>query len=301
MAKILIVDDSAVEQRLAGGLLNALPGSELQYADNGRDALEQIAICPPDVVITDLMMPEMDGLGLVRAVRESYPQVPVILMTAYGNEAIAVEALRHGAVSYISKSRRADTMVQTVRQVIERSEAVRGRQRLDTYLNRIECCYVLENDPSLLKPLLDMVENTLASLGLAEGTELVRIGVALEEALLNALYHGNLSVKQTSYDQARRTGQVSRLARYHSKEAPYCNRRITFKMNVSKDGAQFVIRDEGSGCRAVVLNPAHDAAEVFETGRFRGMALMKHLMDDVRYNEDGNEVKLSMSSMRGRV
>jgi CheY-like chemotaxis protein/anti-sigma regulatory factor (Ser/Thr protein kinase) len=297
MAKILIVDDSAVEQRLAGGLLQASPDFELQYADNGREALEQMSLDSPDVVVTDLMMPEMDGLGLVRAARESFPHIPVILMTAYGNESVAAEALRHGAVSYIPKSRRADTMVQTVRQVLERVEAVHDRQRLSSCLDRIECCYVLDNDPKLLKPLLDMVENTLASVGVTDDVGLVRIGVALEEALLNALYHGNLSVKQSSYDEARQTGQADRLAEYHSKELPYCNRSITFKMSVSKEGAQFVIRDEGLGCRAVVLNSAHDSAEMFETGRHRGMALMRHLMDDVRYNDDGNEVKLSMRSL----
>ncbi len=294
MVTVLIVDDSSVEQRLAGGLLSAWPDFRVQYADDGNEAMKCIAASPPDVVVTDLVMPEMDGLELVRAIRRSFPQIPVILMTAYGNEAVAAEALRQGAVSYVPKSQRAATLVQTVRQVLERAEAAHGRQRLSMYLNRIECCYVLDNDPSILKPLLDMVENTLASVGLTDEVGQVRVGVALEEALLNALYHGNLSVNEASYAQARQTGRADTLAASLSKEPPYCHRSITFKMCIGKEGAQFVIRDEGSGCRAVVLNAGHDGGEIFDQGRHRGMALMRHLMDDVRYNDAGNEVKLSM-------
>ncbi len=67
-----------------------------------------------DLVITDLMMPETNGLELVAAVRQLYPQVPVILMTAYGNESIAVEALERGAASYVPKSQQADRLSDTV-------------------------------------------------------------------------------------------------------------------------------------------------------------------------------------------
>ena len=87
MHTILIVDDSAVERRLAGGLLQASTDYELLYAEDGIEALGLIAESRPSVVVTDLVMPGMDGLELVQAIRNSYPQIPVILMTAFGNEA----------------------------------------------------------------------------------------------------------------------------------------------------------------------------------------------------------------------
>ncbi len=294
MFTILIVDDSALERRLAGGLLQGSSDLVLQYAENGREALECVARARPDVVVTDLVMPELDGLGLLRALRKLSPPVPVILMTAYGNEAIAGEALAEGAVSYVSKSLRAATLLPAVRQVLERAEAVKGQRRLEMCLDRIESSYVLENDPSLLKPLIDMVENILASVGLTDETQQVRVGVALEEALLNALYHGNLSFDEVSYAQARQSGEGDQLTAARRKEDPFCHRRITFKMSISRDGAQFVIRDDGSGCPGLLLQLTNDPQDVFEKGRNRGLTLIRYLMDEVRYNEQGNEVKLSV-------
>ena len=296
MVTILIVDDSAVERRLAGGLLQGSPDFALLYAENGKDALACIAQTPPDIVVTDLVMPEMDGLELVRALRSSHPKIPVILMTAYGNEAVAADAMRQGAVSYVPKSRRADTLLQTVRQVLARAQAGHCQERLSKYLDRIESVYVLENDPLLIKPLLDMVENTLASVGLTDEIGRLRIGVAIEEALLNAIYHGNLSVGEASYAEAKQSGTSNRLAEDRREEPPFCDRKITFKMSASKESAQFVIRDEGSGCPGILLQAASEPQDVFESGRHRGIVLMRHLMDDVRYNAAGNEVKLSVRS-----
>ncbi len=294
MVTILIVDDSAVERRLAGGLLQASANFVLQYAENGREALECIAHDPPQIVVTDLVMPELDGLELVRAVRQSYPHVPVILMTAYGNEEIAAQALRDGAVSYVPKSLRAATLLHTVKQVLERADAVHLRHQLSRCLDRIECSYVLDNDPTLFKTVVDTVETTLASVGLTDKTGQVRVGVALEEALLNALYHGNLSVNGASYAEAKLSGDSDQLAALRREDAPYCDRRITFKMNISHEGAHFVIRDEGAGCPGILLKLTNDPPDAFETGRHRGLSLMRYLMDDVQYNEAGNEVKLSV-------
>src|SRR5690606_19706051 len=113
-----VVDDSAVDRRLVGGLLRQSPGLEVQYAGNGAEALEIIRLAPPDLVITDLQMPEMDGLALVQAMRREFPTIPVILITAHGSEELAVKALESGAVSYVPKGQLAQRLLTTVQQVL---------------------------------------------------------------------------------------------------------------------------------------------------------------------------------------
>src|SRR5687767_9244295 len=103
MKKILVVDDSPVDQTLVGRLLQKCEGLEPIYADNGREALAAIEREEPDLVLTDLQMPEMDGLALVKAIRKQHSSVPVILMTAFGSEDIAMEALHRGAANYVPK------------------------------------------------------------------------------------------------------------------------------------------------------------------------------------------------------
>ena len=92
MPTVLVVDDSMTDRRLAGGLLSKLPGWEVRYAEDGGDALEQIELHLPDLVVTDLNMPHLNGLELVKTIGKQYPLLPVILMTAQGSEQIAVEA-----------------------------------------------------------------------------------------------------------------------------------------------------------------------------------------------------------------
>ncbi len=83
-----------VDQRLAGRLLEQQLQLTVVYADNGKQALEVIRRQTPDIVITDMLMPEMDGLELVEAIRLDYPALPVIVMTAVGSEELAADALK---------------------------------------------------------------------------------------------------------------------------------------------------------------------------------------------------------------
>ncbi len=96
VATVLIVDDNPIDRRLAAGVVEKV-GMTTCFAGHGKEALEVMAREPPDVVLTDLLMPEMDGLELVERIKKDYPTIPVVLMTAHGSEEIAVKALRTGA------------------------------------------------------------------------------------------------------------------------------------------------------------------------------------------------------------
>ena len=107
MAHILVVDDSAADRELAGHLLEK-QGWTVFYAEDGTEALVQMKSQLPDLVLTDLVMPKLDGLGLVEQVKVDHSAVPVVLMTAKGSEEIAVRALeRPRAFSMRPKSTRA--------------------------------------------------------------------------------------------------------------------------------------------------------------------------------------------------
>ena len=87
-------------------------------ACNGREGLERIESDRPDFVLTDLQMPEMNGLELVSKIKDRFPNIPVILMTAQGSEEFAAQALRNGAATYVLKRRLAEDLVATIERVI---------------------------------------------------------------------------------------------------------------------------------------------------------------------------------------
>jgi two-component system response regulator AtoC len=134
--QILIVDDEAKMRRVLEILLQKM-GYRVFGAANGREALMVFAEQAIDLVIADLRMPEMDGIGLLAALREQQSDVPVIVVTAHGTVETAVAAMKHGASDYILRPfdidvlelaiKRALTGVEVARQnVFLRSEIDRG-------------------------------------------------------------------------------------------------------------------------------------------------------------------------------
>ncbi|MBT4138518.1 MAG: response regulator [Candidatus Latescibacteria bacterium] len=99
---ILIVDDDPINLEIIRARLKGV-GYTFDTASNGAEALEKIAVHHFDVVLTDLMMPEVDGMDLLAAVKKQRPQTEVIIMTAYATVDNAVQALLNGAVDYLQK------------------------------------------------------------------------------------------------------------------------------------------------------------------------------------------------------
>jgi YesN/AraC family two-component response regulator len=151
----------------------------------------------PDIVLTDMLMPEMDGLQLVQAVRAQYPLVPVILMTAHGSEDIAIQALQRGAASYVPKKILAKHLPETLEQILSASQTTKNQQRVLESTTRIETHLELDNDTTLVAPVVSYLEDSVSRMKLCEPSGLILLGVALHEALTNAIFHGNLDLSST--------------------------------------------------------------------------------------------------------
>ncbi len=287
MAKILIVDDSLTDRRLAGRILQKYKDWTVFYAENGEAALRQIELERPDVVLTDLIMPEMDGLELVNAVRTTHPLVPVVLMTAKGNEEIAVQAIQSGAASYVPKKVLAQTLVETLERILAGSSEQESYRRVLTRLH--QSLFVIENDLDLISSLVSYLVQTVRDMGLFEESECLRITTALDEAISNAYFHGNLEVSSTIREQDRRAYKV--LADERRTQSPYRERRIRVTSQFRDGVATFSIRDDGPGFDVASLPDPTDL-DFLHRPTGRGVFLMRTFMDEVRFNRKGNEVTL---------
>jgi CheY-like chemotaxis protein/anti-sigma regulatory factor (Ser/Thr protein kinase) len=286
------VDDAAVDRRRAGGLAEEVLGWHVLYADNGRAALTAIERHRPAVVLTDLQMPEMDGLELVQAIRRRHPLLPVVLMTAHGSEEIAVEALRKGASSYVSKRRLIRDLAATLQQVLDTARADQHHQRLVQCLRQWESYFVLENDPIFIRALVALVQRNLADMSLGDEGRRVHGSIALEEALTNALYHGNLDVSSDLRQEGDGEAYL-RMAEKRRHQSPYCDRRIHVQVRLSRAESVYVIRDEGSGFDPAKLPDPTDPTNM-EKASGRGLLLIRTFMDRVTFNDAGNEITMVM-------
>jgi two-component system, NtrC family, response regulator AtoC len=118
--KILVADDEQNLRRVLVAMLRR-DGHDVVQAASGVEAIERLA--DVDVVITDLRMPGADGMEVLRTAARSYPQVPVIMITAYGSVGQAVEAIKAGAFDYIEKPFEADSIRIIVEKAIGQASA----------------------------------------------------------------------------------------------------------------------------------------------------------------------------------
>lgn len=287
--KILIVDDSATDRHLAGAIVQKIGEWQALFASNGSEALEILQRHSPDVVLTDMQMPEMDGLQLVQAIRIKHPLVPVILMTAHGSEDLAISALRNGAASYVPKKSLARDLEDTLDSVLAASQSNRREQLVLDCLVHHETHYHLDNDIAVVAPLVGHLEHQLERLRLCEPSGLVLIGVALHEALTNAILHGSLGVGS----ELRETNEKEyyRLIAERRAQSPWRDRRVQVSATLTPHEAVFVVRDEGEGFDPELLPDPTDPANLGRVSG-RGLLLIQTFMDRVEHNERGNQITM---------
>jgi len=263
MPTVLVVDDSAFDRKLVAEVLGQDDAISVEVVDGGMAALKRLKSGGIDLVLTDLQMPDVNGLQLVTTVRIDYPDIPVILMTGGGTEVIAMNALAEGAASYVPKRMLNDWLLTTVH------EALLARQTEQTHQTLLDCFNVvhfeleLHNDHAMISPLVDYIQQMAAGIRLGDASDAFRMGVALRGALENAMY---------------------------------CDRVLEFEMWMDQQEGRFTLRaKEGDGpiFDPAALPNANDP-DAAETTGSRDFLLLRSHMDEASFNDDGSEVTLFM-------
>ena len=293
MPTLLVVDDVATDRMRIAGLAARWMESTVLQASDGKTALQMIEQYQPDIVLTDMHMPEMSGLELVQQIRDQYPHIPVILMTADGSEDIAAMALQQGAASYVPKRNLAQNLERTLQQV---HVTARDAQIQPDIMHQIQSTRTelrLYSDRGLIRSTVGLLVNFLRCMPLGDEIQRLRTGIAIEEALLNAYYHGNFDVG--SSEDATPQSYDAIVAK-RAAEREYGLRRIHVLTDITRERAIFVIRDEGKGFDPTPflsgrVKPLDD--------RHRGIHLMATIMDEVTFNATGNEVTMTRRAITG--
>jgi len=160
--RILVVDDETSMRQLLEITLRK-EGYRVTTARSGRKAVEAFENAPYDLVISDIKMPDMSGVEVLRKVKEVAPETPVIMITAYSSAETAVEALRLGAYDYIAKPFKIDELKVTIKNALEKSQlkeqvvtlkrTLREKHGLDAILGR---------SPKMIK-LFELIESVASN------------------------------------------------------------------------------------------------------------------------------------------
>ena len=287
MARILVADDSPLDRALISGLLSIRSEWNIQSVENGLLAVEAIKSFEPELIVTDLLMPEMDGLQLVQHVRAHHPDIPVVLTTSVGSEQIAIDALRAGATSFSPKSMLATDLVSKVGEVLELSQRMRYAHTVRIEPAPTQIAFVLENDLSLAAPAIEHLQNSLPDWS---SRDRLQIGMALDEALVNAMHHGNLEVDSSLKEEE--CDRYYETVRQRRQEEPYCNRRVYVEVEFSEQHICVQISDEGPGFNPRDVPDPCDEANLHRVCG-RGLFLIRSFMDQTAHNQVGNQITMT--------
>jgi two-component system response regulator AtoC len=191
-SRVLIVDDEVDTLELMTELFES-KGYIAESATNGIEALSKIKLQEPDVVLTDLQMPEMDGLQLLGILTKEHSNIPVIMITAHGTVDNAVEAMKIGAKDYILKPLRLDEILAKVERITQLNSLIKENEYL---LNRLQQTYDFTNmigKTDKVQELFRLVKDVAAT----NTTILIRgeSGTG-KELIANAIHYNSSRVKR---------------------------------------------------------------------------------------------------------
>lgn len=291
MTHLLIVDNSAKGRERLRAIVDDIEGATYEFAGSGAEALQRLpnGPVPIDVVLSDLRIPDMDGMDLLDRIVALFPLIPVVVVTSRSSISNAVEALNRGAAYYVPKNVHADALREAIEKMIH---TARDRRRQADVMETISSHrqeFQIGNDRRVIPLLWNHIQTGLVALGFLEPQTIVRTGVAFQEAVMNAIVHGNLEISSSMRDITPMVFEEQVLER--SGREPYRGRQVQIVCEVSREKLEFEVTDEGTGFDPGTI-PDPTLPENLLRASGRGLLLMKHFMDEVCYNSQGNAVTL---------
>ena len=148
-AKILIAEDEKIQRDLLEGFLKK-EGFAVEAVADGREVLQKLQGNFFDIALLDYKMPELDGLQTLREVRKLYPDLSVVMMTAYGTVETAVASMKEGALDYLIKPIDLDELLLLLQKVIERSNLIKENKELKAQLQeRYAFTHIVYGSPKM--------------------------------------------------------------------------------------------------------------------------------------------------------
>ena len=191
---ILLVDDDASLLRVTEYNLSSA-GFKVVSAKSGKEGIEAFQDNQPDLVITDVQLGDMNGIELLKQFKEQAPDVPVIIITAFGSIKMAVQAMHLGAFTFITKPFDRDTLRLSCVKALELRKLRHQTKALTKEVNRLTGAEGMETANSAMKELLD----TALRVAESEATVLITGDSGTGKEVLARLIHRNSSRSKDSF------------------------------------------------------------------------------------------------------
>ncbi|MBN2081737.1 response regulator [bacterium] len=295
MAKsILIVDDEEIIRNVLRRKLEQTTSYKVFTADDGVVALDMFKEQPVDLVISDLLMKEMNGIELLRNLKSIEPSIPVIIITGYGTLDDAIEAIHLGAEDFIKKPFDINEVLETIDKTFRKLAEEADQREVIKYIAHEDIKLEIPNQFDLLNTVINYIFSHLRARWLVSDEDLHDVKVCLYEALTNAFEHGNLGISgevKTKYLEKGQQHWRDYLLE-QMEDLVNAKKAIHVNLTINEELMRVAIQDEGPGFDYRSRTQDVDPEELFRSSG-RGLLLIQSLMDAVEFNDSGNEVTMT--------
>lgn len=287
--KVLIVEDDPVSQNYLKDTVET-EGHQAEVAENGEIGLKVFKEHLPDLVISDIQMPVVDGLELLEAIRRQNSSSIIIMATAYGSEEYAMKALRLGANNYMKKPIRHAELLPLLRKYSSVIEARTVEHEIMGSIVEKNFNMKLDNRFELIPQIVDhLIRETGHAI-----PEAKRFGVRLGllELLTNAIEHGNLEIGYDQKSAALETETLESLYKKRQSDPALAERRVTVAFKMDGKSCEWLITDEGKGFDWQTVRNSFDESKLLEA-HGRGIFITQFYFDELVFNHAGNAVRVT--------
>ncbi len=287
--KILVVDDDEITTDLIESILSAT-GYEVRTAGNGATALAAFGSFAPDVVITDIEMPRMNGLELLAEIRKANSETIVVVATAYGSEEYALKALRARANNYLKKPVEPTQLLAMMRQYGLATDARRKERTVAGFITDSTLSMTFGNCLELVYDIVDYLIDQAGRHIAGADVALLRLG--LGELITNAIEHGNLGITYEMKTQAMHGGSYANFLEQRRADPAYFGRNVRVQARIDGRSCAWTIADDGEGFDWKRL-PAEVTPDNLFSIHGRGIMLARLNFDSLEYLGCGNQVRVT--------
>ncbi len=255
--KVLLVDDEPYVTEIIGRILSQAKVEPIA-ASSGEEALHLLRNHSVDLVITDILMPGMSGLELLEKIKELYPTLPVIVLTAHGDFYVAKEALNRGAFYFLTKPFNKSTILNITEKAL-RLPRLTSEKRLVLPYAIAKLTYRIPNDFALVPAISYQIMRVCEDMEYSSKKTSFAIPLAVDELVINAMKHGN-------------------------KMDP--GKDVAVEAKVGHDFFTLTVEDQGMGFDFASLPQEFDEESLLaEEGR--GIMMVRFYMDEIRFENGG--------------
>jgi len=291
---ILVVDDEELIVELLKEYFSEL-GYGVWVAQSAEEAISKLNNSNNlNLVITDINLPGKSGLELLKIVKETKEDLPVVLLTGLKTLDNAISAVKSGATDYITKPFDLESVRKVVERILKKQSRSLKKKQVFENIKHLKLSFEFitsELDPGVVAKELSSL---LHRIHFTEEDEIKRYELAFTETLVNAIEHGNLQLSSAiKNNNALQITEYDELKEKRLNTPQYANKKIIVLFECTDELFSFTVIDEGEGFNwQKFIDQKHKINRLNTNAHGRGFNIIKYIIDEVHFNEKGNMITL---------